>query len=223
VSKILDKLKQAEAQRRRVVAERTPVEAESPADERERQERARLEQEQARFASLSAGAKLAVEHARAEKSAAQLAAARAEKEQMALAVARVRAAAEADALQRAREREASEAAARLAVESRAALDAEAARLATERGEVESRAARAAQPAAGKRRPWMGMAAVMVLLLIAGFWSGRFYSEKNLTRETETESKVALRTEPESSRPPFQLRLDRDVDAFAARVKRMGSR
>jgi hypothetical protein len=221
MSKILDKLKQAEAQRQRVVAERTPLEAESPANERERQERARLDQEQARLASLSAGAKLAVEHARAEKSAAQLAAARAEKEKMALAVARVRAAAEADALQRAREREASEAAARLAIESRAALDAEAARLAAERRAVESRAAHAARPAPGKRRPWIGMAAVMVLLLISGFWSGMFYSEKNLTRETE--SKVAPKTEPESSKPPFQLRLDRDVDAFAARVKARGRR
>jgi hypothetical protein len=127
------------------------------------------------------------------------------------------------------------------------VDAEAARLATERRQAEPRAARAAkerqraekrarsqaaarveaeeraaQPARPDRRPWAGVAVVIALALVAGFWPGVFSPEKEPIIEPKAASmvvpKAKPKAEPESSDLPFRLKFDQDVDAFAARVK-----
>jgi hypothetical protein len=81
--------------------------------------------------------------------------------------------------------------------------------------------RAAQPVRPDRRPWAGGAVVIALVLVAGFWSGMFSAEKEPIKEP-AKALIAVpaapKTEPEPGNPPFQLKLDRDADAFAARVK-----
>jgi len=79
--------------------------------------------------------------------------------------------------------------------------------------------RAMQPAQHERRPWAGMAAVIALVLVAGVWFGDFASEKEPMKET----KAAPKPEPQPGNMPSQLRLDRDADGFAARVKNRGKR
>ena len=153
MSRILDRLQEAEAQRQRVVAERKRLEAEADAALAARD----LEEQTGK-------ARIQVPVPRADPGA----------------------------------REASETAAPLAVERRAAVDAEAAR--------------------PHRRAWAGAAAGVAVVLAAGLWSGIFSSEKEPVRETTEEPAARPETEPVQSNPPFRLKLDRDVEAFAARVK-----
>ena len=77
--------------------------------------------------------------------------------------------------------------------------------------------RATQPAWPNRGPWVGAAVVIGLALAAGFWSGMFSAEREPIRETMNEPNAVPKTDPESGNPSFQLKFDRDMGAFAARV------
>ena len=244
MSKILDQLKEAEAQRKRVLAERSGgprPEAPVPVSDQEA-ERAAPERDQTRLADERAAA-AASDYARAEASALKAALARKSETEKALSQAQARAAAETQALKHAHEREAAETAARLAAEGRAAADAEAARLAKERREVEARVAREtrerrraeakaqaqaaarakAEERAGEdvervpspdRRPWM----YSVVALLAAFGVGFLASQNFSRKETPVAEARPAAPAPAGS---FALRLDRDVEGFAARLKTAG--
>jgi hypothetical protein len=239
MSKILEQLKQAEAQRQRVVAERRQLEdeANTALAAREKEELAA----RARRGETAAVDPIAQAKADAEALAAsRLRQAEAERTR---AEAEARAAAEMDALRRAEERAAAESQARLAAESSAAADAEAARLAIARRQAEARAGReeserkraeerartqatarvkaeqdAAPPVRKHRRTLAAVAVAVGVALIAGFWPAAFPPEQAPPRKAAGVSMAPPAPEPAERGGSLQLRFDQDVDAFAARVR-----
>ena len=232
MSKTLDKLKEAEARRKRILAEREGHAMQEPAAkepvehvenravqarlvaEREALEHAREREREAERALAEARTRAA-----AEKEAAGLQLARLEADERAAIHARNKEVAETEAALSAISRaEAARKSAALAVErlhaeertvakarERAAANAQA--RAHELGRKAAATAQRRLSAGGRRWGWVGGLAAMIAL------AALFLPVKLVEEKSES---VDL------PRGKFELRLDRDAEAFAARVKKGGS-
>jgi hypothetical protein len=228
MSRIADKLKLAEEQRKRVLAGHgtgeagaapqtataptvpaltaaVPVEeiALKEAIERAQAETAARLAAERKAAAEAEAARRAQQRLQAEEKAASEAAKRRDLEQLGLAQAKLRLEAEM--------------AARVAAERKAALDAEAARLETERRQVEALAAhearerrraqeRPAPPAPSGKRLWLAAGALAIVGFFAAVGLQGTASKKEMSPPAVVD---------------FQLKLDRDAEGFAARAGKRG--